>query len=1050
MFFDKVMPFCQQLKLTSDTEAGLGDQQFAFDNPGFLTEDSASTLPNKKPPIKAKPTAADSKAVVDTKHVTKDVKNENSKVPKNSGKWQAWSPLSALVGGGSGKQKDNRRTLDDSFVGEPERNVVALRGHDFTGLGFNICGNMRDGIFVRDVLHRGPASESGLITAGDRIIGINISFKHMVFEDALTILSYASPYDVQLEVEKSTLSNTTKDTGSGKRSPSMRRSSLSARKAKIKKSPSNSPGPVGVIGSSSTYSGSRDEAKLEQSGTAPDNPRLSRTSVSMPKPERAKKPNGKPAPEEVKTNPKTPSPHMIEKHTKFGIRVLPPNIGEMKVAGGTSESTQNEQNIKIEQKTTPITDTVQPMTELIMELKGNPKKLEDDTVNTTETITCTTHVDTDVVDSNIPTEIPEEMRLAAMAAKSNRKSLSIDKQLSVAPVKPEIPAKPELDFSSGGESAADGNDTPRKNAKRKAPPPPSVPKTVVNTNTGMDSDDSDVELGDHKSKVGGKTIELNSAHITIHQSPKEEESAESNEAARNRDRKTASLGDLSRLESEHPMSIPLERAVSLDMADVTAPVTASGSDSAVSGTAKKRKAPVVPEDDMEKELEESDDEDNAFSVSTSHHFSKKEPRLMPEVGMSDTFRRRLKKSSDWGTLEEAMLVGSDTEQSHISSSHHVVLVSGSQPSSLQSSTISSSNKSPSVMQCSDVVSVQVVTSSTLEPTTSSSSPLSMSSLEVSSSEPLVDSSDAVEFVSTTVELGHPQFIVEENVRPPELPTSPMPKAQTSVREFSLASPNNAPSPNFHHSMTYITTAAPVSPQHHVTEIQVLTGGNVSTSMPFTSENAVESTTTVRHGTSGGNLLLLPSLTMNGPESLEDTMSSFTSTHSETEEDPIVRLESPANNVTVMSINTNGIINHMEHNNDVSVSNKILDTTTKESREVLQITPGELDSVMMSHSHYLLSTQAQPEISTSGGTSSTFEQWVFLDNRTPPHNGLRHLESPNDEEPNSTAVVTKSSTTSMVLNVPNLQSVTHIMLESDSKPEKESKIKLSTPQENQDT
>jgi hypothetical protein len=45
-------------------------------------------------------------------------------------------------------------------------NVVALRSHDFTGLGFNICGNMRDGIFVKDVLHRGPASESGRIAPG--------------------------------------------------------------------------------------------------------------------------------------------------------------------------------------------------------------------------------------------------------------------------------------------------------------------------------------------------------------------------------------------------------------------------------------------------------------------------------------------------------------------------------------------------------------------------------------------------------------------------------------------------------------------------------------------------------------------------------------------------------------------------------------------------------------------------------------------------------------------------------------------------------------------
>lgn len=44
--------------------------------------------------------------------------------------------------------------------------MVSLRSRDFTGLGFNVCGNMREGIFVKDLLHRGPASESGRIHPG--------------------------------------------------------------------------------------------------------------------------------------------------------------------------------------------------------------------------------------------------------------------------------------------------------------------------------------------------------------------------------------------------------------------------------------------------------------------------------------------------------------------------------------------------------------------------------------------------------------------------------------------------------------------------------------------------------------------------------------------------------------------------------------------------------------------------------------------------------------------------------------------------------------------
>ncbi|CAL8111685.1 unnamed protein product [Orchesella dallaii] len=83
---------------------------------------------------------------------------------------------------------------------EPQRYNVALRGHDFTGLGFNICGNMRDGIFVKDIMQRGPAAETKQILAGDQITGMTVSFKQMVLEDAITLLSYASPYEVNLEM----------------------------------------------------------------------------------------------------------------------------------------------------------------------------------------------------------------------------------------------------------------------------------------------------------------------------------------------------------------------------------------------------------------------------------------------------------------------------------------------------------------------------------------------------------------------------------------------------------------------------------------------------------------------------------------------------------------------------------------------------------------------------------------------------------------------------------------------------------------------------------
>ena len=49
---------------------------------------------------------------------------------------------------------------------DPEVINVPLQSQDIIGLGFNICGNLRDGIFVSQVHNRGPASESRLIKPG--------------------------------------------------------------------------------------------------------------------------------------------------------------------------------------------------------------------------------------------------------------------------------------------------------------------------------------------------------------------------------------------------------------------------------------------------------------------------------------------------------------------------------------------------------------------------------------------------------------------------------------------------------------------------------------------------------------------------------------------------------------------------------------------------------------------------------------------------------------------------------------------------------------------
>lgn len=177
---------------------------YAFDNPYFKDDETDN----------ANPDAAEKGEAgfrVDNGDITPTQNNKASNGTTGNHHKKS-RPFSSLpfhaVFHPSGK-KQQRATMDDTYISKHlERITVPLRGHDFTGLGFNICGNMRDGIFVKDVLHRGPASESGKIKAGDRIVGVTVSFAAMVYEDALTILSYASPYDVRLEIEKAPATST--------------------------------------------------------------------------------------------------------------------------------------------------------------------------------------------------------------------------------------------------------------------------------------------------------------------------------------------------------------------------------------------------------------------------------------------------------------------------------------------------------------------------------------------------------------------------------------------------------------------------------------------------------------------------------------------------------------------------------------------------------------------------------------------------------------------------------------------------------------------------
>ncbi len=93
---------------------------------------------------------------------------------------------------------------------------IELLEPTFSGLNFSITGNMRAGIFVKEILNKGQIKtissnqlKSGkyvffsskyiynnFIIIGDRIMALTVCFESIVYEDALTILSYASPYPV--------------------------------------------------------------------------------------------------------------------------------------------------------------------------------------------------------------------------------------------------------------------------------------------------------------------------------------------------------------------------------------------------------------------------------------------------------------------------------------------------------------------------------------------------------------------------------------------------------------------------------------------------------------------------------------------------------------------------------------------------------------------------------------------------------------------------------------------------------------------------------------
>ncbi|XP_033214209.1 uncharacterized protein LOC117171219 isoform X2 [Belonocnema kinseyi] len=626
------------------TDPEIVDDAYAFDNPCFK---------DATPAVLERPVSA----------ITMDTP------AKDSTRWSTpWSSL----GLGTGNRNDKRRTLDDSCLGPKATRVsnVSLRSRDFTGLGFNVCGNMREGIFVKDLLHRGPASESGRIHPGDRIASVKISFRSMVYEDALTILSYASPYDVELEVESG---------GSGSKPTTLLKKSVG-------------PSPTRIC------------HPLYRSQSIPELSQAHKTAAKrlfIADPNDSLGSNYSTMNSTLKSSKSTPGTQTLERHHeetkhnhhKFGIKVLP-------ALDGTVDriENQNEHNTNLERRHSKkidaekilgknaslVKETSPPEeeTKLAFENLQQKANLEKDILLSKENILQKENLqqkenikqieianqkdhplkmrklikvdgtelngidipDRGKEEPNIPSEVPTEVHNAAMAARRNRKNSS---EFLNAPKSPTI-------------SSEEDPKSPQK-GKRKAPAPPKMNSedaespAVKKERESDDKIDSIADytdaLNDYVSKVRENkddearrqrleartnrrnsesdtdseiqnsftTIELNPADITIHHTPVPE--VEDDEEEDDIYRKAASLGDLSKYESK--TSATLERAQSLDMTD-------TGS--------KKRKAPMPPED-----INESTED-------------------LTKLDQIDTFdRRKLKKSSEWGTLEDAIWAKEEAE-----------------------------------------------------------------------------------------------------------------------------------------------------------------------------------------------------------------------------------------------------------------------------------------------------------------------------------------------------------------------------------------------------
>ncbi|KAK7602453.1 hypothetical protein V9T40_008042 [Parthenolecanium corni] len=606
----------KHLVLVTDIEKA--DPEFAFDNPGFR---------EGTPVIRAK------KQTTDTKE---NSARDDSNVPKL-------------------KDEHRNHTWDDSRIPNgASSTVVPLKGRDFAGLGFGICGSKREGIFVKDLLHHGPASESGRIKTGDRIMAVRINFGDIELKDAEDILRSASPYEIEIEIEE--------NRGATKRSFFRDQSQTTNRSQ---------------VTNNLTYA----------NGTATKNDLVS----------------SKPAVLQVVSE-------VSDKMSKYGVKVLP-DITSRANANANATSISQSQPVSSEKQTAAVATSapVSANCSTVVVVVDDAQEASFDEVDlplprsnlVDETGSPRTAADKTNSASNLVSSLKDtNVKKALVMGYQNLKekiSQRVHKSNSTASPKAErhAPQSPaagdqvddskaehiDLRLRSGSVSSTDADDPlAPKAAKRKAPRPPeasadtssSDERSAVQVASGdfnllneIDDEvkkhsaegDSDSESGD-RDRVPGTTIQLNASHVTVHH------------GADDVSRKAASLGDLSKIEGDGPRAQPLERAVSLELAEHTPRAT------------KKRKAPCPPEesaagDGANEQCDSVGAEPGAAKLKKSSTFGTLEApsAFAPTADVAPMTAPKLKKSSLYGTMEEALKTSNASDSDEQPGSSHYSMVS---------------------------------------------------------------------------------------------------------------------------------------------------------------------------------------------------------------------------------------------------------------------------------------------------------------------------------------------------------------------------------------